>query len=318
MPTGPTDQLIQIFKPSPAAGIPAGDHVAVMNCVCCTSDTIFQGPLGFDDYFSCGKCGLIYQSKIERIDLHRRVVDHYQNDDPHSEVAHSKTRFFNSALDYLGTSVPEEDRAILDVGCGYGYFLSIAQDRGWRVHGVEISDRLAAAARHTIGNEAIFAGQLQQSRYADNSFNAVTLWDVLFLSASPADDLKACYHMLKPGGVIGIRVRNVGFQRFAYRIYNRFNAVAKRVGLKYPSVFHPYCFSGQSMCMMLTRLGYTNIQVTNSPLTTEDPYGHAKFKIASRMVKPTISLIAAIFYLLTRRKWVIGPSLLVWAEKPGS
>ena len=287
-----------------------------MRCICCLSTKILQEPVGLSNYFYCQTCGFIFQESIIADSKQKSIVDHYQNDDPHFAVANSKQRFFEITINSLSTKVLAKRRSILDIGCGHGYFLELAQKKGWETSGVEITDQVAVAAQKKIGKERIFLGQLKQAKYPNNSFNAVTLWDVLLMVKNPAEELEECYRILKPGGIIGIRVRNVLFQIFLYYTYKPLKNISQKIGFKCPFVFHTYCFSSSSIDSLLTRLGFTNIQIINSPLTTGDPYEHAEFKSIIWIFKHSISFFSNLIYTLSCKKWVIGPSLIVWANKP--
>ncbi len=41
-------------------------------------------------------------------------------------------------------------RRLLDVGCGHGFFMKVARERGWDVTGVEVSDEARAHAKDTL------------------------------------------------------------------------------------------------------------------------------------------------------------------------
>jgi ubiquinone/menaquinone biosynthesis C-methylase UbiE len=243
------------------------------------------------------------------------LVNHYQKRDPHTNIASSKKSFFNSVLNHL--SDPKvKNKIMLDIGCGYGYFLEMAAKRGWRTHGVEIVSDAVYQAREILGEENIFNGLLKEAYFQSNHFDVVTLWDVLVFVEDPFEELTECYRIMRRGGKIGIRVRNVLFQKMIYRFYLPFKGIALRLKMKKPYVFHRYCFSQQSMHQLLHRAGFKNIQINNSPLTEGDPYRHSKIKSFIWLVKHFFHLISQIVFKISNGEWVIGPSLLIWAEKP--
>ena len=67
---------------------------------------------------------------------------------------------------------------LLDVGCGYGFFLRLAQEAGWEAIGVDPDPQAVAYARSTLRVEAL-QGDLRDLDFADHSFDLVTLWNVL-------------------------------------------------------------------------------------------------------------------------------------------
>jgi ubiquinone/menaquinone biosynthesis C-methylase UbiE len=243
------------------------------------------------------------------------LINHYQKRDPHTNIARSKKSFFNSVLDHLSDS-KVNNKIMLDVGCGYGYFLDMAAKRGWRTHGVEIVSDAVYQARKILGEKNIFNGVLKEAYFQGDHFDVVTLWDVLVFVEDPFEELTECYRIMKRGGKIGIRVRNVLFQKMIYRFYLPFKGIALRLKLKNPYVFHRYCFSPQSIYQLLHRAGFKNIQINNSPLTAGDPYQHSKIKSFIWLSKHFVHLISQIVFKISNGERVIGPSLLIWAEKP--
>ena len=243
------------------------------------------------------------------------VLNHYQNYDPHEQVATSKQSFFRWTLDYLSSEIKTNQRSILDVGCGYGYFLELASRNNWNTYGVEILDSAVEVARKKLGQENIFHGSLRNAHYPDEYFDAITLWDVLVMVDSPVEELRECYRILKPGGKLGIRVRNVDFQKVIYRIYFPLNKVVSALKIKKPYVFHPHNFSKKSLDLILRREGFDNIEIINSPLTKGDPYGHSQFRGFASIIKYATDFSTKIPSNLSRGRLIIGPSLLAWAEK---
>ena len=287
-----------------------------MKCICCNSE-IIESPLSFlKAFYLCRGCGLIFQSEADIMARSKNIVLHYHDNDPHEAVAISKKAFFEYTLNYLGLKIKLRDKKILDVGCGYGYFLKMAFRKGWKPSGIEITENAAAAARLEFGSHNIFQGVLNEANLKDNHFDAITLWDVLVMVNNPYEELRECYRVLKKGGIIGIRVRNVVFQKFVYHLLLPFRQIYRKLGVKNPTVFHPFCFSPRAIEQLAQKSGFTNIRIENSPLTSGDPYAYGISHMPVELVKIFIHLTSKFLFKITGGRWIIGPSLLIWAEKP--
>jgi SAM-dependent methyltransferase len=204
-----------------------------MRCICCLSDKIVFRPIGTLEFLRCRNCGFVFKSKEKIQDPQKQIQNHYQYQDPHQRVAESKRSFFNFALSYLSKH-GNENKNILDIGCGYGYFLKMAANRGWMVKGVEITPDAARRSRELVGEKNIFHGLIYEANFPVNFFDAVTLWDILVFVDDPFEDLKECYRIMKSKAIIGIRVRNVFFQKMVYQIYSPIKNLARRLGIKNP------------------------------------------------------------------------------------
>lgn len=287
-----------------------------MNCICCLSKKIESNPVGLKQYLTCKKCGFLFSSNHSKSNLQELILQHYLEEDPHRAVAFSKKKFFDSALKYLSANIVKEEKTILDVGCGYGYFIDFASKKGWKSSGVEIVEEAAENAKDKIGAENIFTGKLKEANFCDNSFDAITLWDVLAIVDDPYDELKECYRLLKSGGKIGLRTRNVYFQKSAYLGYRAFKQFFSKLNFKEPYVFNKFCFSAQSVQILLSRLGFRDVKISNSPLTLGDPYKHSHYSLPIKMLKVLTDLVSRMVSLISGGKVIIGPALLIWAEKP--
>ena len=243
------------------------------------------------------------------------MLTYYQNYDPHQRIATSKQHFFRWTLDYLSSEVQTDKRSLLDVGCGFGYFLELASRNSWNTYGVEIVDSAVEVARNKLGEKNIYHGSLRNAHYLDEYFDAITLWDVLVMVENPIEELRECYRILKGGGKIGIRVRNVDFQKIIYHIYLPLSKVASALQIKRPYVFHPHNFTKTALELILRRGGFSDIQIINSPLTKGDPYGHSQNRVLTTIIKNTTDILTKILFQLSRGRLIIGPSLLAWAEK---
>ncbi len=98
---------------------------------------------------------------------------------------------------------------LLDVGCSVGFFLSVARKGGWGITGIEPSHWAAEIARTEYGIESVSEGFLEQKKFADASFDVVTLWDVLEHLANPALALAIIARLLKSDGVLYLNLPNI-------------------------------------------------------------------------------------------------------------
>jgi 2-polyprenyl-3-methyl-5-hydroxy-6-metoxy-1,4-benzoquinol methylase len=92
---------------------------------------------------------------------------------------------------------------LLDVGCGMGEFLTIAEKRGFRTVGLEPSRTAYEIARRS---QAVVRGELRTVTFKAGSFDVVTLWSVLEHVPDLADLLERVRASLKTGGILALRV----------------------------------------------------------------------------------------------------------------
>jgi SAM-dependent methyltransferase len=97
---------------------------------------------------------------------------------------------------------------LLELGASYGHSLALARDRGWDVVGVELSPAASEHARSHFGL-TVFNCDLAEAPLAEGSLDAVIGWHVLEHVRNPKDQLLRLATLLKPGGVLGLRVPNI-------------------------------------------------------------------------------------------------------------
>jgi SAM-dependent methyltransferase len=120
----------------------------------------------------------------------------------------------------------------------------------WDVHGVEINGEVAEFARRRYGID-IVPGTLEAVAYPAAFFDAVTMWDVLEHLHDPSATLREIHRILKPGGILVVRVPNLA--SWDATLFGRYWA-----GLDAPR--HLYVFSPTTLSNMLAQNRYAVLE----------------------------------------------------------
>ena len=147
--------------------------------------------------------------KGERAPEIRRLMS--GGEEARSELKWLESTLYNDIHKILTKYLPKEARELCDIGCGTGHFLKYMSKKGWKCIGIEPSQEGSK-----IGKElglAIYPLTLKEfiDTYPNmkNTFDAVTLLNVLEHVSSPFDFLNDVKKLLKPHtGIICIRVPN--------------------------------------------------------------------------------------------------------------
>ena len=99
-----------------------------------------------------------------------------------------------------------DTRALLDIGCGTGEFLSAAVKNGWSGKGIEPSDK---ARKQAISNHRLdVSNQNGISDLHKESFDIITMWHVLEHVHTLNERIGEIHNLLKEGGKAIIAVPN--------------------------------------------------------------------------------------------------------------
>jgi 2-polyprenyl-3-methyl-5-hydroxy-6-metoxy-1,4-benzoquinol methylase len=96
-------------------------------------------------------------------------------------------------------------KSLLEVGCGTGADLLWAKERGWDVHGLEISEGAVEVARMR-GLENVRCATFENADLAPDSFDCIAMTQVLEHLYSPSLALRRCHQLLRQNGLLLIAV----------------------------------------------------------------------------------------------------------------
>ncbi len=261
---------------------------------------------------SCPGCGLVHRWPLPSPDGRLKEVRTREN--VPSEYAQKQLESKKPLRRWQLRRIQELSPAgkILDVGCGFGFFLQEARQAGWEVQGIEVSP---PEQRYAAGTLALPVQDkpLEEAGLPDDSFDVVTLWEVAEVVADPWKMFSEAFRVLKPGGWLWLRANNARFHLPALWWEQR--PPLSWLGLR-PGIFHLYGFSPASLEQALRRKGFQNTSSLPSPATAGDPYGQGGLlgPLAVRAGKFAATALSQILYGPTGQ--VLSPAFVTRAQKP--
>ena len=139
---------------------------------------------------------------------------------------------------------------LLDIGCGRGFFLKVADENGWETYGVDISDYACKFIRDKLSLN-VSSGDLEDIEFPEKCFDVITLWDALEHIRNPRKLLEKAKKLLKKKGILFIETPNIN--SIFYKLYRRY-----WLGF---NPFHLYYFSPQTLEKILQQVGFKIVKL---------------------------------------------------------
>jgi SAM-dependent methyltransferase len=256
----------------------------------------------------CSGCGLLAPvNPSHGPDQAAWYETEYWKQNYEEQTGTGRDNIYAHVLDWLDRMSPRRG-TVLDVGCGGGRFLSLCQANGWKAIGVEPSQDAAVYARRR-GLE-VHSQAWPVMSIANESVEAVTFINVLDHVPNPFVSLREAARVLKPEGLLYIRVPNAPLHAWLKRVF-------AHVGLEEVAVLHLYGFGRQTFHHLLPPFGFVPLAVRTSPPAQGHAYEHGSAFRAWGY--GALKLADRLFYWMSRLSgldrlgW--GPSLEVLARK---
>jgi 2-polyprenyl-3-methyl-5-hydroxy-6-metoxy-1,4-benzoquinol methylase len=152
----------------------------------------------------CASCQFIY---LNPRPTHEALHEFYQQYLPEGEPSIESWQKMMEPVFKRAAHLLQKFKAkgrLIDVGTGFGFFLSEMKKRGWEVTGVEISQRGLNYARDRLAVN-VYPGPLERAGLPEGHFDVVTAFYVVEHLPDPITFLKECHRVLKPGGLLLLR-----------------------------------------------------------------------------------------------------------------
>ncbi len=197
---------------------------------------------------TCNTCGLVRSDPVASEELLATLYASSSFD--YGSELESIEATYGRALSRL-EAVSQRREALLEIGCGNGFFLQQARRRGWMVvRGVEPSaDAVAKAPPELDG--AIVRDVMRGGLFSHESFDAVCLFQVLDHIPHPVELLEECLAVLRPGG--WILALNHDVSAWSARVLGERSPIV--------DIEHTYLYSPATMRGVFAKAGFAQAQV---------------------------------------------------------
>ena len=143
---------------------------------------------------------------------------------------------------------------LLEIGCAAGLALLLARERGWDVHGLEMSSEMARVARERFGLE-VERGDAEGVDLL-GTFDVILLDDILEHLSSPREFLRRLPEHLNAGGMLALKTPNA--ESLSRKL------LGKR-WFHFKPDEHLHFFDRVSIARLLREAGFARVEVRAAP-----------------------------------------------------
>jgi len=159
-----------------------------------------------------------------------------------------------NALSYIDLlSKHKTNGKLLDVGCATGIFLEEAQKKGFKPHGIDVSEYAVKIAQKKF-KQKVKKGTLPNKKFLNYSFDVITLFDVFEHLDKPNKQLATYKKLLKKNGLIFIVTGNTD---------SLLSKIQKQNWHFFIPPQHVYFYSLKNLTTLLSSHGFKIIHTSN-------------------------------------------------------
>jgi len=240
----------------------------------------------------CATCGFVFRNPIER---ERELDEVYATGAPDPATLRALHRaqrraYRAQAKRLLGVLGRHGDA--LEVGSYVGAFLAAARSVGIHAEGLDVNAGVNAFTR-SLGF-VVHEGDLETAA-VPRTFDAVAIWNCFDQLFDPRAALAAARRLLRPGGVVAIRVPNGAFYARLAHHHHRPGRLARAVLAHNNLLGFPYRFgfTPESIVRLLDDQGFRAVAAFGDVLVpTADEYTCRWARVEERLLKGALRVAA--------------------------
>ena len=166
------------------------DHMRLVRCTAC--DLVYVSPTFDDAHYKRVYVSQEYQDIVRDLGI--------------KSHEYRAQRFGRERVALMASHLSTRAPRYLDVGCSTGFVVEAARDAGWQAIGIDLNPSAVEFGRsHGLDVRAV---ALEEAGFEPETFDAVSLFDVLEHLLDPVRTLRTCTRLLRSGGIVFLYVPN--------------------------------------------------------------------------------------------------------------
>lgn len=283
-----------------------------MTCILCSATGPFR-PRGAKEGYEikeCAGCGLVQLVPTPTPETLRALYEGSSYFDGDGGSGYSE--YESQEREYLATFRADVRRIaefvpsgrVLEVGCGYGYFLQCAADAGYDVYGVDLSPTAIKWAAERFPGR-VFCGMLDEiAEIQEQKYDVIFGSHLIEHVTDPGAFLSSAGRLLNPGGVIVLVTPNI--KSLLARVSG-----PRWVSFKIPE--HVSYYDPATISELLRRTGFTTLAVDSAYQYYAVPFVAGRLRELLDPVSRLIPRVENLGFLRGRQVRVTSGSMRVLA-----
>lgn len=206
---------------------------------------------------------------------------------------------------------------VIEIGSHYGAFLQAANEWGWRAEGVDVGKDTSRFAK-SKGFD-VHVCEIVDCHFPDAKFDAVFIWNCFEQIKDPKPTLAECRRILKPDGLLTLRVPNGLFYQMCHALLSEQNLTSESTEFLVEAMGYnnllgfPYLYGHKRATLhrLAQSFGFHMEGTLNSELLTLPLPEQASWVAPEeRIINSEARLLAG--RVLSKAEMLIGPWIELW------
>jgi SAM-dependent methyltransferase len=282
-------------------------------CILCAARGPFRRRFTKDDYgiAECLTCGLVQLQPTPTPETLRAL---YETDSYFGGEGSGYSEYESQEPEYLATFREDVRRIaefapsgkVLEVGCGYGYFLQCALQAGYDAYGIDLSPTAVKWASERLPNR-VFCGLLEEvPEIQEQQYDVIFGSHLIEHLTEPGAFLERAGKLLRPGGLLVLVTPNIA---------SLLSRASGRRWVSYKIPEHVSYYDPRTITALLDRSGFSVRAVDSAYQYYALPFVASRVRELLDPVSRLIPPIERLRPLTTRRIRVTSGSMRVVATR---
>ncbi len=265
---------------------------------------------------ACGACGAWYRIPRPSSEELAKIYDqkYYRpwGLDEDEEISRiTKRATFAPLLRLARELIPKRQEAlrVLDVGAATGMLLEMAAASGAEVYAVEPNPYSAGIIRQRLGTDRVYEGDLNACDFPHQSFDLITMTDVIEHLPDVHRTLQTAAVLLRPGGVLMITTPRI----------DSLSRMLMGANWLHFKVEHIQYFSSRAVRLALQKAGFTKVRISGHSKSLTFDYLHKQLQTYPHwMLTPALNVVGRFLKPTARRRPIsyrCGEMLVLASQK---